>query len=127
MKEGSLDEIIDPHLLGIAEHNVSKSHEWPSRVRSFILGVAFVAHRCLAIMGNDRPSMMEVEHLMHEISCKLHAPRTEDMDEGIVALFQPCVTSAMTTENNENKINSDEYSLSRGNLQNSGNSTHLLR
>ena len=48
-------------------------------------------------MGNHRPSMMEVEHFLNEISCKLHATRTENVDEGIVALPQPCVTSAFTT------------------------------
>mgnify|MGYP000196815459 CR=1 FL=1 len=118
MKEGSIDEIIDPRLLVIVEHSVSVSRDRPWRLRSSILGVASIAHRCLALMGTDRPSMMEVEHLLHEISCKLHATSTENMDEGIVTLPQQCVTGVVTMENNEFMINSDDYSSTTGNPQN---------
>ena len=118
MKEGSIDEIIDPRLLVIVEHSVSVSRDRPWRLRSSILGVASIAYRCLGLMGDDRPSMIEVEHLLHEISNKLHASRSEDMDEEIVALLQPCVTGVVTMENHENMINFDDSSLSTGNPQN---------
>ena len=127
MKQGSLEEIIDPRLLEVIEHSVSISPQQTWRLRTSILSVASIAHRCLALMGNDRPSMMEVEHLLHDISCKLHATSTENMDEGIVTLPQQCVTGVVTMENNEFMINSDDYSSTTGNPQNFDISTHLLR
>ena len=128
MKEGSIDEIIDPRLLVIVEHSVSVSRDRPWRLRSSILGVASIAYRCLGLMGDDRPSMIEVEHLLHEISCKLHATRIPNMDEGItVALPQPSVIGAVTMENNEYMINSDDYYSTTSNPQNEDMSTHLLR
>ena len=71
--------------------------------------------------------MVEVEHLLHEISCKLHASGSDDMDDGIFALPQTCVTGAVMMENNEHMINSDDYSLSTGIAQNYGITTRLLR
>ena len=128
MKGGILDQIIDPRLLEITDHSVPISPECAWRLRSSILGVASIAHRCLALMGTDRPSMMEVEHLLHEISCKLHATRIPNMDEGItVALPQPSVIGAVTMENNEYMINSDDYYSTTSNPQNEDMSTHLLR
>ena len=103
MKEGILDDIIDPRLLEIVEHSVSISPARLWKLRSSILSVASIAYRCLALMGNDRPSMVEVEHSLHEISCKLHAPETEDMDEGIVALRQPCVIDWWCSDNGQQR------------------------
>ena len=103
MKEGSLNEIIDPRLEMVGESLKSVSRERASRIRSSILGVASVAHHCLALMGHDRPSMIAVEHELREISRKLlYATGTADeAEESTVALIQPCEAGAVIMENNE--------------------------
>ena len=109
IREGKVEEIIDPRL-EIVDNNVSISQEQAWRIRSSILGVASLAHRCLALIGNDRPSMMEVEHELHEISRRLHATGTEGVADESVALLQSCEVGAVIIENNEYVIHSDSYS-----------------
>ena len=72
MKEGSLEEIIDPRL-EIIDDSVSTLSRQAWRIRSSIFSVASLAVRCLALTGHDRPSMMEVELELREISRILHA------------------------------------------------------
>ena len=72
MKEGSLEEIIDPRL-EIIDDSVSTLSRQAWRIRSSICSVASLALRCLELTGRDRPSMMEVEHELREISRILHA------------------------------------------------------
>ena len=108
IREGKLEEIIDPRL-EVLDNNVSISQEQAWRIRSSILGVASLAHHCLQLIGNDRPSMMEVEHELHEISRKLHATRSEGLAEESLALLQSCEVGAVIMENNEFVIYSDSY------------------
>ena len=72
MKEGSLEEIIEPQL-EIIDDSVSRLSRQAWRIRSSIFSVASLAVRCLALTGHDRPSMMEVELELREISRILHA------------------------------------------------------
>ena len=72
MEEGSLQEIIDPRIEMI-DDGVSTLSKQAWRIRSSIFSVASLAVRCLALTGHDRPSMMEVEHELQEISHILHA------------------------------------------------------
>ena len=109
IKEGILEEIIDPRL-EIIDNNVSISQEQASKIRSSILGVASLAHRCLALIGNDRPSMMEVEHELHEISRKLHATGTAGVSEESLPFVQSYEAGAVIMDNNEYVIHSDSYS-----------------
>ena len=109
IKEGKLEEIIDPRL-EIVDNSVSISREQAWRIRSSILGVASLAHRCLALTGNDRPSMMEVEHELHEISRKLHANETKGVAEESRGLLESSEAGAVIMENNEYVIHSDSYS-----------------
>ena len=113
IREGKLEEIIDPRL-EIVDNSVSISQEQAWRIRSSILGVASLAHRCLALIGNDRPSMMEVEHELHEISRRLHATGTEGVAEESIALLQSCEIGAVIMENHEYVIHSDSYSQMDG-------------
>ena len=69
LKEEKLDEIIDPRL-EMVDNSVA--------IRSSILLVASLAHRCIALMGRDRPSMIELEHELREILRKLHASEAKD-------------------------------------------------
>ena len=127
MKERSLEEIIDPRL-EIFNDSALISPQQASRVKSSILAVASVPHNCLALMGHDRPSMMEIERLLHDISRTLHAMGTEDVVEKPTTLPQLLYdTSVVIMENNDYTINSDEYSLSECNPPSYGTSTHLLR
>ena len=109
IKDGKLDEIIDPRL-EIVNNSVSISQEQAQRIRSSIIGVASLAHRCLALVGNDRPSMIEVEHELHEISRKLHTTGTEGVAQESRPLLQSCEAGAVIMENNEFVIHSDSYS-----------------
>ena len=113
IKEGKLEEIIDPRL-EIVDNNVSISQEQAWRIRSSILGVASLAHRCLALIGNDRPSMMEVEHELHEISRKLHATGTAGVSEESLPFVQSYEAGAVIMDNNEYVIHSDSYSQMDG-------------
>ena len=106
IKEGTLAEIIDPRL-ELLDNNVSISDEQAWRIRSSILGVASLARRCLALIGDDRPSMMEVEHELHENSRKLHATRFDDVLEESIVLLQSRVAGAVIMENNEYVIHSN--------------------
>ena len=108
IKEGKLEEIIDP-CLEIVDNSVSISQEQARRIRSSILCVASLAHHCLALMGNDRPSMMEVEHQLHEISRKLHGIRTEDVVEESLPLVQSYEAGAVIMQNNEYVIHSNGW------------------
>ena len=111
VKEGELEEIIDPRLVETIDKSVSMSPEQARRIRSSILSVASLAHRCLALFGNDRPSMMEVEHELHEISRKLHATRFEDVAEESIAVLQSCEAGAVIMENNEYVIHSNSSKM----------------
>ena len=113
IKDGKLDEIIDPRL-EIVNNSVSISQEQAQRIRSSIIGVASLAHRCLALVGNDRPSMIEVEHELHEISRKLHTTGTEGVAQESRPLLQSCEAGAVIMENNEFVIHSDSYSQMDG-------------
>ena len=86
IKEGALVEIIDPRFLETIDESVAMSHEQTWRIRSSILAVASLAYRCLSLVGHDRPSMMEVEHELHDISRKLHATRFEVAEESVALL-----------------------------------------
>ena len=88
IREGKVEEIIDPRL-EIVDNSVSIPREQAWRIRSSILGVASLAHRCLALIGNDRPSMMEVEHELHEISRRLHATGSEGGVEELLPTLSP--------------------------------------
>ena len=113
IREGKLDKIIDPRL-EIVDNNVSISREQAWRIRSSILGVASLAYRCLALIGNDRPSMMEVEHELHEISRKLHATGTAGVSEESLPFVQSYEAGAVIMDNNEYVIHSDSYSQMDG-------------
>ena len=93
IKEGKLVDIIDPRR-ELLEHSVSISHEQVWRIRSSFLGITSLAHHCVALIGDDRPSMMEVEHELHEILRRLHATGTEAMaEEESLPLLQSCEAS----------------------------------
>ena len=111
MKEETLDKIIDPRL-EMVDNSVA--------IRSSMLAVASLAHRCLAIMGHDRPSMIEVEHELREILRKLHASEAKDS----ATLLQ--FAGALTMENNESVIQSGS-SQWKGDSQHYGISSDLLR
>ena len=111
--EGKLEEIIDPRI-EIVDNSASISQEQAWRIRSSILGIGSVVHRCLALIGNDRPSMMEVEQELHEISRKLHAIGSEGVGEESLALLQSYEVGAVIMENNEYVIHSNSYSQMDG-------------
>ena len=111
IKEEKLDEIIDPRL-EMVDNSVA--------IRSSMLAVASLAHRCLALMGHDRPSMIEVEHELREILRKLHA--SEAKDSATLLRF----AGAVTMENSEFVIHSDS-SQWKDDSQIYGISTDLLR
>ena len=98
----------------IVDSSVSISQEQAWRIRSSILAVASLAHRCLALVGNDRPSMMEVEHQLREISSKLDGIRTESVAEESLPLLQSYEAGAVIMENNGYVIYSDSYSQMDG-------------
>ena len=110
IREGTLEEIIDPHLK-MAIDSVSISHEQAWRVKSSIISVASIAHRCLALRGHDRPSMMEVEHELHDISRELHDMAIGGAPEESVALLQAREAGAVIMENNEYVIHSHSIVL----------------
>ena len=99
IREGTVEEIIDPRL-EIVDNNVSISEEQAWRIRSSILSVASIAHRCLAIRGHDRPSMMEVEHQLHGNSRELHDMAIGGAPYESVALLEGCEVGAVVMENN---------------------------
>ena len=111
VKEEKLDEIIDPRL-EMVDNSVS--------IKSSMLVVASLAHRCLALMGHDRPSMIEVEHELHEILRKLHASEAKDLATHLQ------FSGAVTMENGECVIHSDS-SQWKGDSQIYGISSDLLR
>ena len=85
-----------------------------------MLAVASLAHRCLALIGDDRPSMIEVEHELREILRKLHVSEAKDSAAHLRFV------GALTMEDGEFMIHSDSSQWKRDS-QIYGISTDLLR